>query len=274
MINRISLQPKTTLSRLLLSCSRRSHQFTPLRTFQIDFPSCTISIHLPHNSIVGREKWDVMRCEPSPCKCCCPHLSPDSASSFVCVHRLPSATAWVLSFHTTLPSICLPSSLVPEWFSFPAFTSLSPSLLSNVSSDRSFVFSVPLLSLFGTSLRQERRLRSFWPKGAQRHLFPFIYQIWKHFLLPFFLSTPNFWFYQDILGHIHRLTSPSHHFFIIPHLHFSPQSSILFVILAPWTLEMNCKRRRWTPARPSPLTLLGHHLILALTSRQSALTKA
>lgn len=122
-----------------------------------------------------------MRCEPSPCKCCCPQPSPDSASSPVCVRHLPSAAARVLSFRPSLSSLCLPSSSVTEWFSSPAFTSVSPSLLSNVSSNRSFVFSGPPLSLFTTLLRQEDRLRSFF------HSFPF------------FLSTPNFWFYLDIL---------------------------------------------------------------------------
>lgn len=93
-MNRLSLQPKKAFSCLLLSCSHRSHQFTPLHAFQIDFPSRTVSIHLPHDSIVEGGKWDVMRCELSPRKCCCPHLSPDSASSVVCVHRLPSAATW------------------------------------------------------------------------------------------------------------------------------------------------------------------------------------
>lgn len=81
----------------------------------ISRPASSLSLTTWFNCLEGG-KWDVMRCELSPHKCCCPHLSPDS-SSFVCVHPLPSAAAAsYLSVHPTLWSLCLTTSLVPEWF--------------------------------------------------------------------------------------------------------------------------------------------------------------
>lgn len=73
----------------------------------------------------------------------------------------------------------------------------------------------------------------------------------------------------------HSSPCKSHHFFSSSLIFiFSHHHPILSFILAPWTLDMEYKRSSWTPAPLSPLTLLGHHLILALTSRQSALTKS
>lgn len=153
-MNCLSLQPKTALSCLLLSCSHRSHQFKPLHASPIDFPSCSVSINLPHDSIVRGGKWDVMRCELSPRKCCCPHLSPDSASSFVCVHPLLSAAAGCyLSIPLSGLCVWLPLQSL-SGFLFLPLTSISPSLLSSVSSDWSFV--LLFLSLLSSEFFRDR----------------------------------------------------------------------------------------------------------------------
>lgn len=129
-MNRLSVQPKTALSGLQLSCSHRSHQFKPLRASRIDFPSHAVSIHSPHYSIFGLG-WAgvVVRCEPSPGKWCRPQLSLDSTPPSVCVH--PFHPQWVCRpiFPSRSPGLNVSFSLVPEWYSAPALASISPSLL-------------------------------------------------------------------------------------------------------------------------------------------------
>lgn len=58
-----------------------------------------------------------------------------------------------------------------------------------------------------------------------------------------------------------------------PH-HFFPLISSWLVILSPWTLGTDGKRRSWTSVPPSPPTHPGHHLTSALTLRPSAQTKS
>lgn len=177
-------------------------------------------------------EWDVIRCESSPRKCRCPHLSPDSASSVVCVHRLPSA---VVQSYLSVPlwSLCLPGALIPAWLCFPAFTSIPSSLLSNVSSDRSFVSSVPLLALFSSSLRQKRAdcRRTVFLSSHLSNL-----EIFSAFHLfvcsKLFISSGHTW--------VH---SPSYKSTSSSSSSFFPAISPFSFILSPWTSEMNYKRR-------------------------------
>lgn len=103
-MNHVSVQPKTILSQPALSRSHTSHEFKPLHASPIDFLSCAGTIRLPHNLIVAGQKWNLMRCEQSPVKCCCLHLLPRclAPTIFICASLffLPavSSSVWVVLF--------------------------------------------------------------------------------------------------------------------------------------------------------------------------------
>lgn len=214
-MNRLSLQPKTALSCLPLSCSRRSHQFKPLHASQIDFQSRTVSIHLPHDSIVGGEKWDVMRCELSPHKCFCPHLIPDSPSLvlFTLFHL-----QWLVPIFPSHSLVSVSGFFISPWVVFLFLPLHSYLNLYCLMFPVIGLSSSPFLSLLSSVMYCDRRGWEAFGQWESTDISLFIHS--SNLEVPFFFSsTADVILQQDSI--FHRF--------------FSLSPILILWFLAPWT---------------------------------------
>lgn len=132
-----------------------------------------------------------MRCELSPCKCCCRHLSPECASFFFSFFPFGKAS---LCFSIPLSYLSISLLLMsPSFFSFLHFTSVSSPRLSNVCFDQSFDFLLisSLTSVLNCSQREDSETLLA-NRTSRKYLFLFSYLIQECFPPHFhFSSIPN-----------------------------------------------------------------------------------
>lgn len=129
-----------------------------------------------------------MRCELSPCKCCCRHLSPECASFFFFLFPFGKAS---LCFSIPLSYLSISLLLMsPSFFSFLHFTSVSSSRLSNVRFDQSFDFLLisSLTSVLNCSQREDSETLLA-NRSSRKYLFLFSYLIQESFPPHFHFSS-------------------------------------------------------------------------------------